>query len=529
MRGRVCPGTLSGRKKYLSDTEEQELVRFITKSAEIGYGYTVREITCLVQDVVEKKGITTTLSHGWWEGFKARHPGIVRRKPEPLTHVRSNCTQPSVLEKYFDVLENTLKDNDLIERPAQIFNLDETGMPLDPKAPYIVASRGQKHPSYISSGSKAQITVLSCCNAAGYTIPPFVIFDRKSLKPELTIGEIPGTMYGLSDSEWIDGELFHLWFENHFMSYVPAARPILLIMDGHSSHYNPDTIHMAAEMGVIMFCLPPNTTHKTQPLDKGCFSPLKSHWKSECIAYLKANPGKVVTRYQFSQLFGKAWAKSMTIGNVTEGFRITGIYPFNPQVLLPKPSSPPASHFRNLGAVTGLKFIPLFSPLPSRYECKKVDDDSIDDSNDDSIMDESFTQEEVSIFHRRFEEGYDIYDPRYEKWKQKKLVCSDSPSSNYDDGVAVVCQTKNLTRNTQLFQRLMQEPPMISQPATRQVNAHARALTSEESIHMLEEKMRKKAEEAAAKEKRKKEREEKKKSRKGNSSYRQDLHVVCKI
>ena len=81
--------------------------------------------------------------------------------------------------------------------------MDETWVPLDPKAPYIVASHGQKHPSYISGGSKSQITVLSCCNAAGYTIPPpFVIFDRKASKPELALGEVAGTMYGLSSSGW---------------------------------------------------------------------------------------------------------------------------------------------------------------------------------------------------------------------------------------------------------------------------------------------------------------------------------------
>ena len=196
-----------------------------------------------------------------------------------MTHVRSRSTSPAVLEKYFDLLETTLEGNDLMDRPAHIFNMDETEVPLDPKAPYIVAGRGQRHPSYmyISGGSKSQITVLACCNAAGYTIPPFVIFDRKALKPELTIGEVPGTMYGLSNSGWVDSELFHLWFEHHFLVYAPSARPLLLIMDGHSSHYNPDTIHMAAEKGVVLFCLSPNTTHRTQPLDKGCFSPLKSH------------------------------------------------------------------------------------------------------------------------------------------------------------------------------------------------------------------------------------------------------------
>ena len=67
--------------------------------------------------------------------------------------------------------------------------------------------------------------MLACCNAAGYTIPPLVIFDRKTLKPEMTVGEVPGTMYGLSSSGWIDTELFELWFAHHFLAHAPPVRP----------------------------------------------------------------------------------------------------------------------------------------------------------------------------------------------------------------------------------------------------------------------------------------------------------------
>ena len=40
-------------------------------------------------------------------------------------------------------------------------------------------------------------------------------------------------------------------------------------MDGLPSHFQPDVINRAAAEGVIIFCLPPHTTHLTQSLDKG--------------------------------------------------------------------------------------------------------------------------------------------------------------------------------------------------------------------------------------------------------------------
>ena len=36
---------------------------------------------------------------------------------------------------YYDLLEVTLKENNLEDCPGQIYNMDETGIPLDPRPP----------------------------------------------------------------------------------------------------------------------------------------------------------------------------------------------------------------------------------------------------------------------------------------------------------------------------------------------------------------------------------------------------------
>jgi len=130
-------------------------------------------------------------------------------------------------------------------------------------------------------------------------------FDRKTLKPEMTVGEVPGTMYGLSSSGWIDTELFELWFAHHFLAHAPPVRSLLLLLDGHSSHFQPSFVRRAAEEQVIVFSLSPHTTHLTQPLDKGCFGPLKMFWQQECQSYLSSNPGKVVTTIPKANCFRK--------------------------------------------------------------------------------------------------------------------------------------------------------------------------------------------------------------------------------
>ena len=169
-------------------------------------------------------------------------------------------------------------------------------MPLDPKAPKVVADQGSSV-TMVGSGNKAQVTIVGCCSAAGLCVPPMVIWDRKTLAPELTIGEVPGSIYGLSGNGWMDMELFHIWFCSHFSRYAPSVRPLLLLMDGHSSHYCPDTIRLAAHERVILFTLPPNTTQILQPLDRGCFGSLKMAWREECHQYMSEHSGRVVTKF----------------------------------------------------------------------------------------------------------------------------------------------------------------------------------------------------------------------------------------
>ena len=79
--------------------------------------------------------------------------------------------------------------------------------------------------------------------------------------------------------------------------------PLLLLMDGHSSHYEPSSVELAKENGIILFCLPPHTTQDSQPLDCTVFGPFKRHWSNVCHKYLQNNPGAVVSKYNFCELF----------------------------------------------------------------------------------------------------------------------------------------------------------------------------------------------------------------------------------
>ena len=68
------------------------------------------------------------------------------------------------------------------------------------------------------------------------------------------MGNIPGSTYGISDDGWMNGELLTCGsITISFATYVPSTRPLLLLLDGLSSHCNPTTVRKAAEDGVILF------------------------------------------------------------------------------------------------------------------------------------------------------------------------------------------------------------------------------------------------------------------------------------
>ena len=108
-----------------------------------------------------------------------------------------------------------------------------------------------------------------------------VIFQGKYLYYEWTIGEVPGTIYGMSEKGWTDQELF-LHLLKHFLNYANPQRH---------------------EKQVIILCLSPHTTRESQPLDSTVFGPLKKHWTDICHDFQQANPGAVLTKYSFSRLF----------------------------------------------------------------------------------------------------------------------------------------------------------------------------------------------------------------------------------
>ena len=419
LSGRVKHGSTMGAKPYLNKVEERALKDFLFNASDVGLGKTRGHAMMYAEKVAKEKGVLRkdNITHRWFESFRKRNSDVALRKGDSMAAVRFRCTNPVEISKYYTLLHETLTNHNLIAEPWRIYNVDETGMPLDPRKPKVVTRLGTKKVRVMGSGNKHQITAVVCASATGHIIPLMIIFEGKNLKKEWLSHEVPGTVCGMSDKGWMETSLFNSWFD-HFLQHAVPGKPLLLLLDGHSTHYSPHIITKAMEKDVIILCLPPHSSQDTQPLDVAVYGPLKQHWSRECHEWMANNPHKLMGKVHFNAVFSKVWSKAVTSNNVVAGFRKAGIHPFNDKAIAIPVNDEAVSH--HIAESCGREPSKEMIDLPST---QTIDDRDMGGSievtsyGETETTENSFTPAEVQLYQHRIEEGYNVFtDQQYVQW-----------------------------------------------------------------------------------------------------------------
>lgn len=181
------------------------------------------------------------------------------------------------------------------------------------------------------------VTVEMCISAAGiYSyMPPMFVFPRVKENPRLMDSATPASFATYHKSGWINKDTFILWFKKFLEFSNPSQeKPVLLLLDGHKSHTKSlELINLARERNVVILTFPPHTTHRLQPLDVTTMAPLSTYYKQEVRMWLFTHPGRCVTiYYDIATLFNAAFTRAAVMVTAINGFRKTGIFPFNPDI-----------------------------------------------------------------------------------------------------------------------------------------------------------------------------------------------------
>ncbi|XP_030762953.1 uncharacterized protein LOC115887627 [Sitophilus oryzae] len=213
--------------------------------------------------------------------------------------------------------------------------MDETGVQTVPNIlPKHVAPKGKKEVAKAVAAEQGQ-TVSAVCAVSpiGYFVPPFFIYARKREDRLLIKGDPLGCEMAVTDKRYKNTPTFIKWL-NHFKKYAKPSdsNPILLILDNHVSHTSREAVTFAKSNNIHLLTLPPHSSHKTQPLDRCIFRPLKAYYDVAVDSWDVSHPGETFSVYNVAESFKIAFEKASSVENAAEAFKTTGIFPFDANI-----------------------------------------------------------------------------------------------------------------------------------------------------------------------------------------------------
>ncbi|CAH1965150.1 unnamed protein product [Acanthoscelides obtectus] len=295
-------------KPVFSKELEREICDLAMERDILFYGLTKRSLQQLAYEVAKVNNIPHPFAcekagKAWLDGFMKRHPQLAFRTPEPTALAPCSALNRTQVNRFYDNLWSIISHHNFLTRPDDIYNMDETGVKTSAsKPPRVISVKGKKQVGVIATAEKGQLTTVICaCSATCRFIPPCFMFgQRKRMNERLLDGAPNGSLAWVSDSGWITNSTFNNWLKFFIDITRPKQdRPVLLILDNHSTHQNLEALNLARQNHVIMVSIPPHTSHKLQPLDVSVYRSFKVAFEQALDTFQKNHPGRRVNQFGF--------------------------------------------------------------------------------------------------------------------------------------------------------------------------------------------------------------------------------------
>ena len=112
---------------------------------------------------------------------------------------------------------------------------------------------------------KTNFLVLVCGNAIGQFVPANIIYKGSDIS--ISFGWISNgpedATYNTSKNGWMTAECFQAWIKwfDKYLEKSSIQKPVVLLMDGCSSHISLSIVEEARSRRIILVKLPSNATH----------------------------------------------------------------------------------------------------------------------------------------------------------------------------------------------------------------------------------------------------------------------------
>ncbi|OQE41382.1 hypothetical protein PENCOP_c005G01271 [Penicillium coprophilum] len=219
------PETRANNHK-LTETEEESLEKWILSMDRRGGAPRPSMVREMANLLLEKRGTTPVISVGenWVTNYVKRHPLLSSRFSKRYNYERAKCEDLKVIMEWFNLVEKTILQFRI--DPDDIFNFDETGFAMGLTATARVISRSDVYGrrALLQPGNREWVTIIECTNAAGWALPPCVIFKGKVFI-ESWFDSLPGDWrFKVSPNGWTSDEIGLRWLEKLFIPITSLLR-----------------------------------------------------------------------------------------------------------------------------------------------------------------------------------------------------------------------------------------------------------------------------------------------------------------
>jgi len=115
----------------------------------------------------------------WPRNFVKRTDSLKTRFNRPYDRQRALCEDPVLIKSWFELVEQTKAKYGICNN--DVYNFDEAGFMMGKMTTQLVITGSERRgrPKAIQPGDREWVTVIAAINAAGWSVPPFLIFAGK--------------------------------------------------------------------------------------------------------------------------------------------------------------------------------------------------------------------------------------------------------------------------------------------------------------------------------------------------------------
>ena len=322
--------------RKLNDIEEDTIIQNIISLDTRGFAPRLAGVEDMANLLLKSRG-QNPVGKLWAHRFVQRQPQLKTRFNRVYDFQRALCEDPELISAWFQLVENMRAKYGILD--CDFYNFDETGFMIGVICASMVVTRADRRGrgKAVQPGNREWATAIICTSSEGWILPPFLVVQGKNhLANWYTEGDLPDNwVIKPTSNGWTNNETGLEWIKHFDRHTAIRTKGIyrMLVLDGHESHESAEFQEYCKSRNIITLCLPPHSSHLTQPLDIGCFSVLKRAYGRQIETFIKAHINHI-TKVEFFLAFKAAFKESITAQNAQAGFRGAGLVPFDPQAVI---------------------------------------------------------------------------------------------------------------------------------------------------------------------------------------------------